>query len=467
MPLVPPGVSGHRRRQQLHPQARLARRANGRPARRPPASSRRSRPRSDVTRPRVHPLRPSPPPARLLVRSLCMNRNFIGGAWRAALSGSTLASVDPSTGQDYGAIADSGAEDVDLAVKAARQAFDDGAWGQTTAVERGRMLTRLSGLIQTHARGAGRTRGARHRQAADVRGDADVAALARYFEFYGGAADKWHGETIPYLNGYLVAAAARAARRDRSHPAVELPGADVRPHAGAVAGGRQRRRAEAGGRRLRLVAAARRARRRSRISRRRAQHRHRPGTRGGRRARRAPGRRLPVLHRLAGVGQQVQKLAADHFIPCTLELGGKSPQVVFADADFDAAVPVICRAIVQNAGQTCSAGSRVLVERTRLRRVRRAAGRRRFAGLRPGVPEMDLDCGPIINAKQKARVQGFIDRAAARRDSTGRGRADRRRRVRPTASSSRRRCSAPCRGSTRWRSEEVFGPVLAVHAVRR
>ena len=80
-----------------------------------------------------------------------MQRNLIGGAWRAALSGKTLPSVDPSTGQEYGAIADSGPEDVDLAVRAARQAFDGGAWGKTTAVERGRMLTRLSGLIQTHA----------------------------------------------------------------------------------------------------------------------------------------------------------------------------------------------------------------------------------------------------------------------------------------------------------------------------
>ena len=117
-----------------------------------------------------------------------MSRNFIGGQWRPALSGGTLASVDPSTGRAYGAIADSGAEDVDVAVKAARRAFDDGAWGKTTAVDRGRMLTRLAGLILDHrtelssieARDTGKPRSA---------ASADVAALARYFEFYGGAAD--------------------------------------------------------------------------------------------------------------------------------------------------------------------------------------------------------------------------------------------------------------------------------------
>jgi aldehyde dehydrogenase (NAD+) len=112
------------------------------------------------------------------------------------------------------------------------------------------------------------------------------------------------------------------------------------------------------------------------------------------------------------VGQQIQKLAADHFVPCTLELGGKSPQVVFADADFDAAIPVICRAIIQNTGQTCSAGSRVLVEAGAYDAFVERLGSA-FSRLRAGTPEMDLDCGPIISARQKARVQGFIDSARA------------------------------------------------------
>ena len=73
------------------------------------------------------------------------------------------------------------------------------------------------------------------------------------------------------------------------------------------------------------------------------------------------------------VGQQVQKLAADHFIPCTLELGGKSPHLVFEDADFDAAVPVICRAIVQNAGQDLLGRQPRPDRAPGLRTVRRAA----------------------------------------------------------------------------------------------
>ncbi len=112
------------------------------------------------------------------------------------------------------------------------------------------------------------------------------------------------------------------------------------------------------------------------------------------------------------VGQIIQKLCADHFITCTLELGGKSPQIVFADADLDAAIPVIVKAITQNSGQTCSAGSRILIERSAYDAVI-ARLKTAFEAVRVGPPEMDVECGPIITAKQRRRVQGFIDKAKA------------------------------------------------------
>src|SRR5208337_1957690 len=96
----------------------------------------------------------------------------------------------------------------------------------------------------------------------------------------------------------------------------------------------------------------------------------------------------------------------------TLELGGKSPQVVFADADLDQALPMIVNAIIQNAGQTCSAGSRVLIERSiydntmsRLAEV--------FSRLNTGPGMRGLDCGPLINRKQFERVTRMVDRAVA------------------------------------------------------
>jgi aldehyde dehydrogenase (NAD+) len=93
-----------------------------------------------------------------------------------------------------------------------------------------------------------------------------------------------------------------------------------------------------------------------------------------------------------------------------LELGGKSPQIVFEDADLERATTFILKAITQNAGQTCSAGSRLLVQRSiHDRFVQQVAAR--FEQSVAGTPEMDRDCGPLINAAQKARVEGFLREA--------------------------------------------------------
>jgi aldehyde dehydrogenase (NAD+) len=340
-----------------------------------------------------------------------MAGNFIGGAWQPAVDGRTLPSVDPSTGQAYGAIADSGAEDIDRAVRAARRAFDDGAWGRTTAVERGRLLTRMGRLIQEHAaelafiesRDTGKPKSS---------ADADVVALARYFEFYGGAADKLHGETIPYLTGYLVAL-LREPHGVTGHilpwnyPA-QMFGRTLAPSL-AVGNATVLKPAEdACDSTLRLAELA-------------AEAGFPEGAINVVTGRGTVAGAALAAHPLVDfisftgspeVGRQVQKLAADHLIPCTLELGGKSPQIVFGDADFGAAIPVICRAIIQNAGQTCSAGSRVLVERAHYGAFVDHLGEA-FEKLRAGTPEMNLDCGPLITAKQKARVQRFVEQARA------------------------------------------------------
>jgi aldehyde dehydrogenase (NAD+) len=110
------------------------------------------------------------------------------------------------------------------------------------------------------------------------------------------------------------------------------------------------------------------------------------------------------------VGVLVQQSTAQNAVPCTLELGGKSPQIVFEDADLDKALPIIVKAITQNAGQTCSAGSRLLIqERIYEPFIARVA--EAFRKVRVGTPEMDLDCGPIVNRKQFERVRNFIDDA--------------------------------------------------------
>jgi len=104
------------------------------------------------------------------------------------------------------------------------------------------------------------------------------------------------------------------------------------------------------------------------------------------------------------------RTAAGNHVPVTLELGGKSPQILFADADLDQALPVLVSAIVQNAGQTCAAGSRVLIEHSIYDKVM-ALLAERFSALRTGPGIDGADCGPLISRKQLDRVNGMVDRA--------------------------------------------------------
>ena len=134
------------------------------------------------------------------------------------------------------------------------------------------------------------------------------------------------------------------------------------------------------------------------------------------------------------VGALIQAAAAQNAVPVTLELGGKSPQIVFADADLDAALPFLVNAGIQNAGQTCSAASRILVERPVFDEVV-ARMAERYRALRVGPALDDLDVGPLISARAAARSSKATSRVA--RDSglpdRRAGRA-RRRRCPPAAS---------------------------------
>src|SRR5271155_3406831 len=125
---------------------------------------------------------------------------LIAGRWSDAKS--TLPIEDPSTGETIGTLAAGSAADIDMAVKAAQAAYS-GAWGKLTAAERGRILMKMSAAV------AAQTETLADLEARDVgkplkQARADALALARYLEFYAGAADKLHGETIPYLTDYTV-----------------------------------------------------------------------------------------------------------------------------------------------------------------------------------------------------------------------------------------------------------------------
>ncbi|MEP7205827.1 MAG: aldehyde dehydrogenase family protein [Casimicrobiaceae bacterium] len=334
--------------------------------------------------------------------------HFIANRWQTGASGETLPMVDPATGAPFASIARGNAADVDAAVRAA-EAARTGAWGRLSPAEKGRLLGALGRAIADHADELALL------EATDCgkpmkQARADVAACARYFEFYGGAADKLTGETIPYPAGYTVLT-WREPHGVTGHVIpwnypLQIFGRSV---GGALAAGNACVVKPAEDACMSLLRVAELA----------AQTGFPEGalnlvTGLGREAGAAlvahPGVRHISFTGSPETGAWVAQEAAKRHCPVTLELGGKGAQVLFADADLEAALPVLVNAIVQNAGQTCSAGSRLLVEASRYEEVLERLGER-FAALRVGPPAADLDCGPLIRASQLERVRGFLDEA--------------------------------------------------------
>ncbi len=337
-----------------------------------------------------------------------MNKIYINGEWVLPTSGATIEVISPSNGSSFAVIADGGPEDIDLAVKAARASLS-GAWGQTPPVERSRLLHRLSVLILENAEELAQVE-ANDTGKPLTQARADIASCARYFEFYAGAADKIHGETIPYLNEYFVSV-IREPHGVTGHiipwnyPA-QMFGRTLAP---ALATGNAtvlKPAEEACLSCLKLTELV-----------------HEAGfppgavnvvTGYGATAGAALTAHSDVnFVSFTGspeVGTMVQVASAQHHRPCVLELGGKSPQIVFSDADFDEALPVVVAAIVQNGGQTCSAGSRVLIQREIFDNFTVALSER-ISALTVGSHEKDLNCGPMISAKQQGRVKAFVTAA--------------------------------------------------------
>lgn len=331
---------------------------------------------------------------------------FIGGAWVPPAGRETLPLIDPSTGSPLCDIARGGAPDIEAAVAAAQLARE-GDWGRATAAERGRILQAISGAVLEHVDDLALL------EARDVgkplkQARADVIALARYLEFYGGAADKVHGQTIPYLDGYTVYT-LREAHGVTGHiipwnypmqiigrsvgaalamgnacvlkPAEEacltaLAFAEIAHRAGLPAGA------------LNVVPGL--------------------GAEAGAALSAHPGIQHMSFTGSVSVGKLIQQAAGANVVPVTLELGGKSPQLVFEDADLDAALPFLVNAGIQNAGQTCSASSRILVERPIYDQVVTRMAER-YSALRVGPALNDLDVGPLISARQKDIVSDFLE----------------------------------------------------------
>lgn len=337
-----------------------------------------------------------------------MQLNYIANASVPSSSGKTIPVLDPSDGQVFDEIQRSNAHDIDVAVRSARNCLEL-VWSRFSAAERGRLLMRLSAKVAEHADELAlieqRDCGKPARQAR-----ADAAALARYFEFYAGACDKLHGETIPYQNGYSVMT-WREPHGVTGHIIpwnypMQIFGRSV---GGALAAGNAcviKPAEDACLSLLRVAELATEAGFPAGVINIVTGYGHEVGDALARH----PGIDHISFTGSPSVGTLIQQAAAERHCPVTLELGGKSPQIIFADADLDTALPTVINAIVQNAGQTCSAGSRLLVEQSIYEALLARLGEA-FEALRVGPAGMDLDLGPLIRQSQQQRVWDFLSDA--------------------------------------------------------
>jgi aldehyde dehydrogenase (NAD+) len=385
---------------------------------------------------------------------------IINGERVAASDNGTFDVFDPSNGERLAVVAKATKSDIDRAVRSAQAAMDSATWGGIAPAERGRIMQRIAQALRDRAEELAtlesRDNGKPLRQART-----DVQVAARYFEFFAGVADKIMGNTIPLGPGFLdytvrepIGVSAQIV--PWNYP-IQIGARGVAPALAAGCAVVLKPSSEAPMTALRLgeiglacglppgvlnVV---------------------PGT--GSEAGTALASH-PAINQLTftgsvSVGIEVAKMAAENVVPVVMELGGKSPNVVFADADLDLAAQGVATAIFQNAGQTCSAGSRLLVERkAHGALVDRLAARAKTMRVGPGVSDPDM--GPIISKRQLETIERYVQVG----QSEG---------ARVAAGGARPSDPALGRGyfyqptllesvspDMRVAQEEIFGPVLAI-----
>jgi aldehyde dehydrogenase (NAD+) len=382
---------------------------------------------------------------------------YIDGEFVDAASAGTFPVLDPATDELLADVQAAEAEDVERAIAAAREAQP--AFAARPPRERGHLLMRVAEGIRERATELAETE-SRDTGKPLTQARADVAIAADYFEFYAGFADKIYGDTIPLsgddlaftlrepvgvtghiipwnypmqisartLGASLAAGNACVIKPAEEAPLTTLMLAEILQRAGAAPG---------------LVNVL-------------------PGLGATAGAALAASDGIDHISFTGGVetGRLVMQAAARNLKPSTMELGGKSPSIVLDDADLARAVPVMVKALVQNCGQTCSAGSRLVVQRSRhdelMERLTEAV---EDLCIGPGLE--DPDVGPLISSRQRERVLGYLDvgREEGATLVTGGAAPERAGNfVQPTVFD----------GVTprmRIANEEVFGPVLAVLTV--
>jgi aldehyde dehydrogenase (NAD+) len=391
--------------------------------------------------------------------AISATRLLINNRWIPSESGKTFATVNPSTGEEICEIAEADAADVEKAVKAARTAFDRGPWRKTLASERGRLLHRLADLIEKHADELATLESLDNGKPVSVAKAVDVSATVGCFRYFAGWADKIHGKTIPIDGAYFcytrhepvgvvgqiipwnfpmlmlawkLAPALATGNTVVMKPAEQTPLSALRIGELIVKAGFPEGV-------VNLL----------------------PGF--GPTAGAAIARHMDVdkvaFTGSTEVGHLIMEAAAKSNLKrVTLELGGKSPNIVFADTDLDDAVEGAHFGLFFNHGQCCCAGSRVFVEEKIYDEFVEKSGvraRNRTVG-DPFDPKTEQ--GPQVDQSQFDKVMGYIQsgRAEGAKLVCGGDRVgDRGYFIQPTV-------FADVQDDMKIAREEIFGPVMSV-----
>ena len=334
--------------------------------------------------------------------------NYVNGQWVSSASGETFPVYDPSTEEVIAQVASSNAEDIDKAVKAARAAFDSGPWPATTAQDRGRILFRLAEKIRQNAAQLSELE-CRNTGKPIVEAEFDIADVATCFEYYGGLANKVTGnvnpvpanalsftmrepigvagQIIPWNYPLLMAAWKLAPaisagctcvlKPAEQTPLTALEFANWFEEAGLPPGV------------INIVNGF--------------------GETAGAAIVAHPNVDKIAFTGSAAIGKIIVKSAADTLKRVTLELGGKSPNIFFPDADWEAAVDGALFGVFINQGEVCSAGSRILVEKKIYPKFVEAMAEK-AKRIKLGAPlERDTKMGPLVSKEQYDRVSSYLE----------------------------------------------------------
>nr|WP_306798624.1 aldehyde dehydrogenase family protein [Oceanobacillus saliphilus] len=334
---------------------------------------------------------------------------YINGNWVDSSNGEAIDVKNPSSGVVIASIPRGTKEDVSSAVEAAKKAFRDEAWRKVKPHERGDLLFAIADKLKANRDELARL------ETVDVgkplsQGYADVDAAIRYFRFYGGAADKVMGDTIPIEDGLLdyvvrepvgvtahiipwnypiqIISRSVAAAIAMGNTVVVKSAEDTPMSANKLTQYFDE---------LELPSGV-------------FNHVTGYGYEAGSALSGHPAVNHVTFTGSVQTGIAVAQAATANVVPVTLELGGKSPNIVFADCDMEKTVDGVVRAIIQNAGQTCSAGSRLLIEES-FKDEFLGKVVDRFKSLEVSAGIEDKDIGPILNEKQFNRIMEFVELA--------------------------------------------------------